>query len=150
MIVAHLFFLSGNITVHQHLWNLIVIFNRASERVAPEIWKKQVCFFTSNSANVVSSVVEYSRSFFEYPLMLDNTNVRALTNESHALISNKICRQSPSCAVLHSLAVENNLDRGLSRDIREITLIINKWNNAISVRRFTELWWQQINGNCSH
>ena len=48
--------------------------------------------------------------------MLDNTNVRALTNESHALISNKICRQSPFCAVLHSLAVENNLERGLSRE----------------------------------
>ena len=75
--------------------------------------EKTSFFFTSNSA-VVSSVVEYSRSFFEYPLMPDNTNVRALTNESHALISNKICRQSPFCAVLHSLAVENNLERGLS------------------------------------
>ena len=88
--------------------------------------KTSFFFFTSNSANVVSSVVEYSRSFFEYPLMLDNTNVRALTNESHALISNKICRQSPFCAVLHSLAVENNLERGLSWDIREIALIINE------------------------
>lgn len=58
--------------------------------------------------------------------MLDNTNVCALTNESHALISNKICRQSPFCAVLHSLSVENNLERGLSRDIREIALIINE------------------------
>ena len=76
--------------------------------------EKTSFFFTSNSANVVSSVVEYSRSFFEYPFMLDNTNVRALTNESHALISNKICRQSPFCAVLHSFAVENNLERGLS------------------------------------